>query len=99
MVYAASKAAVTSLTRSLARELAVHRIRVVAVAPGDIQTDRLGALEKEMADRGLVSDVANQTPLGQGRPQDIGAIVAFLCSDEAGFVTGSTWLVDGGLLA
>jgi NAD(P)-dependent dehydrogenase (short-subunit alcohol dehydrogenase family) len=99
MVYAASKAAVSSLTRSLARELAGHHIRVVAVAPGDIHTDRLDVLEKEMAERGIVSDVANQTPLGQGQPRDIGATVAFLCSDEAGFVTGSTWLVDGGLLA
>jgi len=99
MIYAASKAAITSLTRSLARELAAHRIRVVAVAPGDIHMDRLDVLEKEMAERGIVSDVANQTPLGQGKPRDIGAIVAFLCSDEAGFVTGSTWLVDGGLLA
>jgi NAD(P)-dependent dehydrogenase (short-subunit alcohol dehydrogenase family) len=99
MVYAASKAAVGSLTRSLARELAPHRIRVVAVAPGDIRTDRIELLEQEMAARGIVSDVVNQTPLGQGRTQDIGATVAFLCSDEAAFVTGSTWLVDGGLLA
>jgi NAD(P)-dependent dehydrogenase (short-subunit alcohol dehydrogenase family) len=99
MIYAASKAAVGSLTRSLARELAPHHIRVVAVAPGDIRTDRIELLEQEMAARGIVSDVVNQTPLGQGRTQDIGATVAFLCSDEAAFVTGSTWLVDGGLLA
>jgi 3-oxoacyl-[acyl-carrier protein] reductase len=99
MVYAASKAAVGSLTRSLARELAPHHIRVVAVAPGDIRTDRIELLEQEMAARGIVSDVVNQTPLGQGRTQDIGATVAFLCSDEAAFVTGTTWLVDGGLLA
>ena len=99
MVYAASKAAVGSLTRSLARELAPHHIRVVAVAPGDIRTDRIELLEQEMAARGIVSDVVNQTPLGQGRTQDISATVAFLCSDEAAFVTGSTWLVDGGLLA
>jgi len=99
MVYAASKAAVGSLTRSLARELAPHHIRVVAVAPGDIRTHRIELLEQEMAARGIVSDVVNQTPLGQGRTQDIGATVAFLCSDEAAFVTGATWLVDGGLLA
>jgi len=99
MVYAASKAAVTSLAHSMAKELAEHRIRVVAVAPGDIATEQSAQLTREMAARGIVSDVAGLTPLGQGAPEDIGAVVAFLCSPAARYVTGTTWLVDGGLLA
>jgi len=99
MVYAATKAAVASLAQSMAKELAPDRIRVVAVAPGDIATDQSAQLTREMAARGIVSDVAGFTPLGQGAPEDIGAVVAFLCSPAARYVTGTTWLVDGGLLA
>jgi len=99
MVYAASKAAVSSLAHSMAKELAADRIRVVAVAPGDIATVQSAQLTREMAARGIVSDVAGFTPLGQGAPEDIGAVVAFLCSPGARYVTGTTWLVDGGLLA
>jgi len=99
MVYAATKAAVSSLAQSMAKELAADRIRVVAVAPGDIRVDTSAQLERELAAKGAVSDVANQTPLGQGEPRDIAEAVAFLCSERAKFVTGVTWVVDGGLLA
>jgi len=99
MIYAATKAAVSSLAQSMAKELAADHIRVVAVAPGDIRVDTSARLERELAAQGVVSDVANQTPLGCGEPADIAATVAFLCSDRAKFVTGVTWVVDGGLLA
>jgi len=99
MIYAATKAAVSSVTKSMAKELAPDSIRVVAVAPGDIRIDNSEVLEKEMNERGVVSDVANRTPLGRGRPTDISEVVAFLCSEEARFVTGATWTVDGGLMA
>lgn len=99
MVYAASKAALSSLTQSMAKELAADKIRVVAVAPGDIATGRDAQLAQELAARGMVSDVAGQTPLGPGAPEDIGAVVAFLCSKGGRFVTGTTWVVDGGLLS
>ncbi len=99
MVYAASKAAMTSFTQSMAKDLAPDRIRVVAVAPGDIGTGRGDQLAQELKERGITSDVAGATPLGVGAPEDIGAVVAFLCSKGAQFVTGTTWLVDGGLLA
>lgn len=99
LVYAATKAAMTSLTQSMAKELAVDHIRVVAVAPGDIQTHTSDQVDAALTSRGVVSDVVNQTPLGRGRPADVAETVAFLCSDKAAFVTGVTWLVDGGLLA
>lgn len=99
MVYAATKAAVSSLAQSMGKELAEDRIRVVAVAPGDIRVDTSARQLAEMAGHGVGSDVVNQTPLGPGVPADIAETVAFLCSDRARFVTGTTWVVDGGLLA
>ena len=99
MVYAASKAAVSSLAQSMGKELAADRIRVVAVAPGDIATGRSAQITQELKERGMTSDVAGQTPLGEGAPEDIGAVVTFLCSKGARFVTGTTWVVDGGLLS
>jgi len=99
MIYAATKAAINSVTRSMGKELASDGIRVVAVAPGDIRVDTSTQLEARLAARGEKSDVANQTPLGRGEPNDIAETVVFLCSARAKFVTGTTWLVDGGLLA
>lgn len=99
MVYAATKAAIGSVTQSLARELAADGIRVVAVAPGDIRVDTSAASAKVMTERGLDSGIAAQTPLGPGEPKDIAEAVAFLCSDQAKFVTGTTWVIDGGYLA
>jgi NAD(P)-dependent dehydrogenase (short-subunit alcohol dehydrogenase family) len=99
MIYAATKAAVGSLAQSMGKELAGDRIRVIAVAPGDIRGDAAAKQLAEMAARGVGDDVVNQTPLGTGVPADIAETVAFLCSDRARFVTGTTWVVDGGLLA
>jgi NAD(P)-dependent dehydrogenase (short-subunit alcohol dehydrogenase family) len=99
VVYAASKAALTSVTQSMAKELAADRIRVVAIAPGDIASDDDPNYHDALAAKGAGSDIVNQTPLGRGRTRDIGATVAFVCSPDAAFVTGTTWLVDGGLLA
>jgi NAD(P)-dependent dehydrogenase (short-subunit alcohol dehydrogenase family) len=99
MLYAATKAAVSSLAQSMGKELAADRIRVVAVAPGDIRIDSSAQQLAQMAAQGVGADVVNQTPLGSGVPADIAETVAFLCSDRAKFVTGTTWVVDGGLLA
>ncbi len=99
VVYAATKAGLTSITQSMARELAADGIRVVAIAPGDIALDNAAETDAAIAAKGAGGDVVNQTPLGRGRTADIGETVAFVCSPAARFVTGVTWVVDGGLLA
>jgi NAD(P)-dependent dehydrogenase (short-subunit alcohol dehydrogenase family) len=99
LVYAATKAGLTSVTQSMAKELAADGIRVVAIAPGDIALDHATETDAAIAAKGAGGDVVNQTPLGRGRTADIGETVAFVCSPAARFVTGVTWVVDGGLLA
>jgi NAD(P)-dependent dehydrogenase (short-subunit alcohol dehydrogenase family) len=88
--YAASKAGMVSITRSLARELAPHRIRVNAVAPGLISTDMGGAAGSTLPDLRI--------PLGrEGTPDEVAACVVFLASDEASYVTGANLNLSGGL--
>jgi glucose 1-dehydrogenase len=87
-LYAPAKAALGMLTRSLALELA-PRIRVVAVAPGAIATER--NVEAE--------ELRPEIPLQRaGLPEEVAAVVAWLASDEARYVTGASYLVDGGLV-
>ncbi len=88
--YAASKAGMVSITRSLARELAPHRIRVNAVAPGLITTDMGGTAGSTLPDLRI--------PLGrEGTPDEVAACVVFLASDEASYVTGANLNLSGGL--
>ena len=94
VVYSATKAAVIGLTRSLAMELGPSHIRVNCVAPGVIRTDMLSVLPEE-----TLTDLAEQTPLGRlGTPEDIAAVVAFLASEEAAFITGQVITSDGGFI-
>jgi len=92
--YAASKAGLRMLARSLASELGVHRIRVNLVMPGVIETAMTRSL---IADQEVRADVLAETPVGRlGAPRDIAALTVFLCSDEAAFITGAEVLADGG---
>lgn len=91
--YAASKAGLVGLGRSMAREFASRGITVNLVAPGPIETDMLAA-----AGESTIEAMISAVPVGRiGQPEDIAAAVAFLASDQAGYVTGVTLGVDGGL--
>jgi len=92
--YAASKAGLLGLCKSLAKELGSRNIRVNAVAPGLIET----AMTETMPDAAR-EFLIKQAALGRaGKPEDVSGVVAFLCSDAAGYVTGQTLVVDGGVL-
>ncbi len=91
--YSASKAGLIGLTRSLARELASRTITVNAVAPGFVATDLTAKLPANIAER-----LNEHIPLGRwGTVEDVAYAVAFLASDEAGYITGHVLSVDGGL--
>lgn len=91
--YIASKGGVESLTRAIALELAPHNIRVNCVVPGYIHTERWNVLSEEIKQRRW-----KNIPLGkESSPEDIGEAVAFLASDKARTITGSSLLVSGGI--
>jgi NAD(P)-dependent dehydrogenase (short-subunit alcohol dehydrogenase family) len=96
--YSASKAAVNSVMKTAAIELAPRKIRVNAISPGAIDTElfsKMGMDEKTLA--GMTDYLISLTPIGRiGKPEEIGQLVAFLSSDEASFITGSDHIIDGG---
>jgi len=93
--YVASKAGIVGMTRVWARELARHRIRVNAVAPGFIATDMV----KQMPEK-VLEAMVSKTPLGRlGQPEEIGNVYLWLASDAAAFITGAVISVDGGFVA
>ncbi len=91
--YAASKAGIIGLARSMARELASRNVTVNVVTPGPIDTDMFAAVTDKRRD-----ELAATVPMNRlGAPEEVAAVVRFLASDEAGYVTGAVVPVDGGL--
>ncbi|NUP90240.1 MAG: 3-oxoacyl-[acyl-carrier-protein] reductase [Candidatus Sumerlaeia bacterium] len=91
--YAASKAGVIGLTKSLARELAGRNVTANAVAPGFIQTAMTDVLPDKVKEQ-----ILTQIPLGRmGGPEDVAAAIAFLASEAAGYITGQVLAIDGGM--
>jgi 3-oxoacyl-[acyl-carrier protein] reductase len=92
--YAAAKAGLLGLTKSVAREVATRGITVNVVAPGLVETDLTTALSQEIRDWML-----SQVPMGRpGTPEDVAAAVAFLASDDCSYLTGQVIRVDGGMV-
>jgi 3-oxoacyl-[acyl-carrier protein] reductase len=91
--YAASKAGMIGFTKSVAREVAQRGITVNAVAPGYVETELTGSLPENVKEQ-----IRSQVPAGRfGEPQEVAEVVAFLAAEEAGYVTGQTIVVDGGM--
>lgn len=98
-IYAASKAAMNSYTRTAATELAPRKIRVNAINPGPVETPIFGksGLSEEQLN-GFAQMMQNRVPLKRfGKPEEIAKLVAFLASDDASFITGSEINIDGGI--
>jgi 3-oxoacyl-[acyl-carrier protein] reductase len=92
--YAASKAAIIGLSKSLAQELGLSNIRVNCVAPGVIATDM-----NKMHDADTMAALAEETALGRiGQPDEVARAIYYLCSEEASFVTGQVLGVTGGFM-
>ncbi|MFK5879832.1 MAG: glucose 1-dehydrogenase [Flavobacteriaceae bacterium] len=98
-VYAASKAALNSYTRTAATELAPRKIRINSVNPGPIATpifEKTGMPEDQL--KGFAEAMQNRIPLKRfGQPEDVANLVCFLASDEASFITGGEYNIDGGI--
>ncbi|TCS34346.1 3-oxoacyl-[acyl-carrier-protein] reductase [Paucimonas lemoignei] len=93
MNYAAAKAGVAGMSRALAREIGSRNITVNCIAPGFIDTDMTKALSEQQ-----IAALQQQIPLGRfGTPEDIAAAVSFLASPQAGYITGATLHVNGGM--
>jgi 3-oxoacyl-[acyl-carrier protein] reductase len=91
--YSAAKAGIVGFTKALARELGIRGVRANVVAPGYVRTRLTEVLDDELTGQMLAN-----TPLGRlGEPEDVASAVRFLCSDEASYITGEVFLVDGGL--
>ncbi len=97
VAYTVAKGGLSQLTKAMALSLADKGIRVNAIGPGSIMTEML---EEVASDKAIMNRILSRTPMGRiGEPSEIAAIAAFLTSDEASYITGTTIYADGGRLA
>ncbi len=93
--YASAKGALQTLTRGLARSLAPHGVRVLAVSPGTVDTD---LQRPPLGNPVLLEQLKSGIPLGRiGRPEEIGEVIAYLTTDAASFIIGETIHINGGI--
>jgi acetoacetyl-CoA reductase len=92
--YSAAKSGVHGFTKSLALEVAKHGVTVNTVSPGYLATAMVEAVPRNIMETKILA----QIPVGRlGRPEEIAALIAFLCSDSAGFITGADIAINGGM--
>ena len=99
VAYCSAKAAVVGMVRQMALDLAPRKVRVNAVSPSLVPTElSLGAIARAPDPQAMLAARIRSHPLGRiGTPEEIGQAVAWLCGDEAGWVTGQDFVMDGGL--
>ena len=90
--YAGTKAALSASAKAIAKEVAQNGVRVNCIMPGDVKTPMTEAIPNMLTER------APLFPLGIGKPEDIAALAAFLLSDQAAWITGKDYIIDGGFL-
>lgn len=92
--YSAAKAGIQGFTKALAQELARKGVTVNAVSPGYVATAMVAAVDPEILEKQIVS----QIPMGRlGKPEEVAALIAFICSDDAAYITGANLAINGGL--
>ena len=97
--YAASKGGIVLLTRAMALDLAPHGIRVNAIAPGGVHTERTELFDADPANREILARALGGIPLGRrGEPDEIAQGAVFLSCDESSYIQGHTLVIDGGIL-
>lgn len=97
LVYGAAKAAIISITRSLAESFAADGIRANAICPGPIETDVLKRLMSESPE--YIAPMLKESAMGRsGKPAEIASVACFLCSEESSYITGQSISVDGGMV-